>query len=205
MDFQALATQESIEKTSAALKEHNFELIQVKSKQDALAKIQELIPDGVSVMNGGSETLREIGYLDLVKSGEHKWSNLHDVILAEPDPVKQGLLRRQSTISDFYLGSAHAITETGEILIASNSGSQLPHLAFTSPNVVLVVGAQKITPNLTEALRRIEEYVVPLEDTRLRGVYGIGTTYAKTLILHKENPMFGRKVYVILVNEKLGF
>ncbi len=205
MDFNTLASPESIAKTFAALKEHSFEPIQVNTKEEALAKVRELVPAGVSVMNGASETLQQIGFIDLLKSGNHKWVNLHAQVLAEQDKTKQAALRRQSVLSDFYLGSAHSITETGEILIASNSGSQLPHLAFTSPNIVLVVGAQKVTPNLTEALRRIDEYVVPLEDKRMQAAHGYGTIHAKTLILHKENPNMGRKVYVIIVNEKLGF
>src|SRR6476620_9423364 len=108
MDFTSVASPESIEKTSAALKAHNFEPTLVNSKAEALAKIQELIPEGASVMNGASETLHQIGYIDLLKSGAHKWNNLHEAVLAETDPEKQALLRRQSVLSDFYLGSVHA-------------------------------------------------------------------------------------------------
>jgi hypothetical protein len=91
------------------------------------------------------------------------------------------------------------------MVIASNSGSQLPHLAYTSPNIILVIGAQKITPTLSDALTRIDEYVVPLEDVRMKTAYGYGTLHSKTLILHKENSSMGRKVHVIIVNEILGF
>lgn len=202
---KTLSTIESINKTLSTLKENNFMPILAQTKEEALAKIEELIPEGVSVMNGASETLREVGYTDLLKNGAHKWKNLHDEIVAEPDQAKQAQLRRLAVLSDFYVGSAHAITNTGEIVIASNSGSQLPHLAFTSPNVILVVGVQKITPTLADAFERIKKHVLPLEDERMKGVYGIGTMHAKTLILHKENPMIGRKVYIIIVNEKLGF
>jgi L-lactate utilization protein LutC len=205
MDFKTLATPEIISKTIASLRDHNFEAIEVNSKEEALAKIKEIIPEGASVMNGASETLKEIGYIDFLKSGNHKWNNLHDAILAETDKEKQALFRRQSVLSDFYLGSAHAISETGEIVVASNTGSQLPHLVFTSPNIILVVSTQKITPTLNDAFRRIEEQVIPLEDVRMKGIYGMGTTHAKTVILHRENPMMGRKVHVIFINEKLGF
>jgi L-lactate utilization protein LutC len=205
MDFKSLASPETIEKMKIVLKEHNFDPIEVNSKEEALAKIKELIPEGASIMNGSSTTLQEIGYVDLLKSGEHKWKNLHDAVLAETDKDKQALLRKQSVLSDFYLGSAHALTEEGEIMIVSNSGSQLPHLVFTSPNIILVIGAQKIVPTLADAFRRVKEYVIPLEDERMKGVYGFGTMLAKTLILHKENSAMGRKIHVIIVNEKLGF
>ncbi len=205
MDFKTPATPESITKTVAALTERHFQPIEIASKEEALAKIRELIPGGATVMNGASESLREIGFTDVLKTKDHPWKNLHDGILEETDSTKQAQLRRHSVLSDFYLGSVHALTEEGELVISSNSGSQLPHLAFTSPNLILVVGAQKIVPTLHDAFRRIEEYVIPLEDARMQKVYGFGTLRAKTLILHRENPGMGRKVYVLVVNESLGF
>jgi L-lactate utilization protein LutC len=196
---------ETITKTIQSLKNNHFDSLFVATKEEALDTIKELVTAGASVMNGASRTLEEVGYVEYLKSGAHPWKNLHEAVLLETDPEKQALLRKQSVLSDFYLGSAHALTETGEIIIASNSGSQLPHLAFTSPNVILVVGAQKITPTLLDGLKRIDEVVVPLEDVRMKEVYGYGTLHAKTLIMHKENPAMGRKVTVIIVGEPLGF
>ena len=203
--YKNSGTAPPVAKVADALADRRFIPLAVDTGAEALAKIQGLIPAGASVMNGASETLREIGYIELLKSGKHPWKNLHDAILAEPDPGKQAQLRKASVLSDFYVGSAHALTETGEIMVSSNSGSQLPHLAFTSPNIVLVVSADKIVPALQDAFARLENYVVPLEDERMKGVYGFGTMQAKTLILHRENPAMGRKVYVIIVNESLGF
>ncbi len=205
MNYTTLASAESVGKTAAALGKNNFEPIIVATKAEALAKIKELITPGASVMNGSSTTLNEIGYVDYLKAGQHGWNNLHDAVLAEKNPVKQAELRKHSVVSDFYLGSAHAITEEGEMLIASNSGSQLPHLAFTSPNIILVVSTQKIVPNLSEGMKRIDAHVVPLEDARMKKAAGYGTLHAKTLILHKENPAMGRKIRVILLNEAAGF
>lgn len=203
--MNTVANSESIERTQKALKENHFEPVLLASKQKALEKIKELIPAGASVMNGASETLAQIGLIDYLKSKSHPWKNLHDGILEETDSAKQGELRKTSVLSDFYLGSVHALTETGQLLIASNTGSQLPHLAFTSPNLVLVVGANKIVPTLSDAFRRLEQHVIPLEDERMKKAYGFGTTWSKTLILNQENPMMGRKVYVLIVNENLGF
>lgn len=201
----ALASRETLEKVVTALKANHFEAMIVPNKSAALAYITSRIPKGASVMNGSSETLREIGFIEYLKGDTHGWNNLHHAILQETDPEKQALLRRQSVVSDFYVGSVHALSETGELVIASNTGSQLPHLAFTSPNSILVVGAQKIRPTLTDALTRVEVEVVPLEDARMHSAYGFGTTYAKTLILRKENPSLGRKVEILLVEEALGF
>lgn len=203
--FNTLVSQESIDKTVQALLANGFQPEVVENKAEALERIKELIPKGASIHNGGSTTLQEIGYIDYLKLNTHGWNNLHANILDESDPEKQSILRRESAFSDYYLGSVHALSETGEMVIASNTGSQLPHLVFTSPNIILVVGTQKITPTLESAIRRLEEYVMPLEDGRVMNAYKMHTMNTKTLILHKENPMMGRNVKIILVKEPLGF
>lgn len=205
MEYNTLATEDIITTTADALQKHGIETMVVPTGKDALQKIQELIPKGASIMNGASVTLEQIGFVDYLKSGEHPWNNLHADVLAEADPAKQKLLRRQAVVSDYYLGSAHAVTQTGELIIASNSGSQLPHIAYTSPNIILVVSTKKIVPTLAEGMKRLEEYVVPLEDTHMNDLYGRGTMLSKILIIKQENPMYGRNVKVILVGESLGF
>lgn len=197
--------QPAIDKALAALTANGFKPLFIKTKEEALSKIKELIPAGASVMSGASETLHEIGFKNYLKNGAHPWNNLQAPIVTEQDPATQHQLRRQAVISDFYLGSVHALSETGELIIASNTGSQLPHLVFTSPNIVLVVGLNKLVATLADGFTRLKEHVLPLEDERLKKEYGIPTTWAKTLILHQENPMFGRTVHVLIVNESLGF
>lgn len=195
----------ALDRAADALKANGFIPDIVSTKEEAFEKATSLIPNGASVMNGASETLRQIGFIDYLKSGAHEWNNLHETILGESDPDKQALLRRQSVVSDWYLGSVHAVTEAGELLFASNSGSQLPHVAYTSPNLILIVGSQKVVPTLTDGFTRLVDHVIPLEDERMKGVYGFGTLHAKSLILHRENPALGRKVHVVLVKEPLGF
>ncbi len=205
MNYDQIASDEIIQKTAEALKGKNFNPIVVSNKEEALAKIKELIPAGVSVMNGSSTTLEEIGFMQYLKDGKHGWNDLHANIFAENDAAKRAELRQQSVLSDFYLGSVHALVENGRMIVASNSGSQLPHLVFTSKNLILVVGAQKIVPNIEEGMKRLEGYVVPLEDARMMSVYKAHTTNNKTLIIYGENPMSGRVFHVIIVKEKLGF
>jgi hypothetical protein len=205
MNYEKTAEKSTVEAVAAALAERGFEPIVVGSGAAALEKVKELIPAGASVMNGSSRTLEEIGFVEYLKSGEHGWNNLHAAIVAETDPARQGQLRREATLSNYYVGSVHAVTEQGELFVVSNTGSQLPHLAFTSSNLVLVAGTHKIVPDLASAFRRLEEHIVPLEDENMKQKYGMGTLHAKTLVLHRESPMMGRKVRVILANEKLGF
>ena len=156
-------------------------------------------------MNGSSVTLEQIGFVSFLQSGEHGWNNLHEAILAEKDPAKQSALRKQAVLSDYYLGSVHALAQTGEFVIASNTGSQLPHIVFTSPNLIFVVSTKKIVPTLADAMTRLEQHVVPLEDEHMKQKHGVGTAENKVFIFKGENPRIGRRVHMILVAEDLGF
>ncbi len=205
MDYANLASQETVAATVAALKERNIEAIVVETKAAALEKIKELVPAGVSVMNGASVTLEQIGFVEYLKSYAHGWQNLHKSIIAETDPVKKAALRKQAALSDYYLGSVHAIAATGEMVIASNSGSQLPHIVFTSPNIIFVAGIQKIVPTLTDAMDRLMSYVIPLEDAHMQQLYNVHTYPSKILIVNRESPTSGRNVKIILVKEAVGF
>lgn len=205
MNYNTLASKEALDATVKALGEKGFEVFVVESGADALAKIKEIIPKGASVMNGSSVTLEQIGYIDWLTSGAHGWVNPKEAILAEKDPSKQALLRRQAVLSDFYLGSVHALAHNGEFVIGSNTASQLPHVVFSSPNLIFVVSTKKMVPTLAEAMRRLEEHVVPLEDEHMKKLYGMGTKLNKLLIFKGESPYNKRKLRMILVKEDLGF
>lgn len=203
--FNTVATENSINTTVKNLATRNIEAVVVDTKNDALKMLKDLIPAGASVMNGSSTTLEEIGFIDLLKSGAHDWNNLHESIVKETDQSKQASSRQQAIHADYYLGSVHALVESGEFVVASNTGSQLPHIAYTSPNLIFIVGSQKIVPDLSKALERLEKYVVPLENERSLKAYGAPTNLNKLLIFKGENPYMGRKITLILVKEALGF
>lgn len=204
MDYTALASSESIKKVVATLKEHNINTIVVDTKTQALQRVKELIPQGVEVMNGSSTTLQEIGFIDYLKEGTHGWRNIHEEILNERDAAKKEELRKRSILTSYFLGSVHAITEDGQLITASASGSQIPSYAFSSDNVIWVAGAQKIVPHLEDGLRRIRDFVFPLENERMQKVGYPGSVIARILIIEREI-MPNRHLTLILVKEKLGF
>lgn len=204
MKYDTLAPEKAVKKVMEAVKPRGIRPEFVHTKEDALKRLKELIPSGAEVMTGGSTTLKEIGFVDFLKSGKHPWKNWKDIILAEKDEAKQVELRKKSVSSEYFLGSVHAIAETGEMVIASASGSQLPSYVFTSSNVIWVVGTQKIVPALSDAIKRVREYTLPLEDARMKSEGYAGSTIGKLLIFEREiNP--DRRLTLILVNEKLGF
>lgn len=205
MEYTTLASKDVLDKTQAALEANGFRTMIAATKEEALAHVKSEIPQGASVMNGSSTTLNQIGFVDYLKSGEHGWHNTHEAILAETDPQKKAELRKSAINAEYYLGSAHAITEDGKIVVVSASGSQLPHLAFTSQHIVLVVSTHKIVTDLNAAFDRIEKHIIPLEDERMKSTGAAGTLWAKTLILNKEPAFMGRTFTVIFVEEVLGF
>jgi hypothetical protein len=157
-------------------------------------------------MTGASVTLQQIGFEALLISGNHPWRNFKADLLAEKDPLKQSAMRREGTLAEYYLGSVNALAETGELVFASGSGSQLPAYAFTSRNVIWVAGTQKITPTLEDAVRRVREYVLPLEDQRQKSIGNqAGSRINRMLIIEGEPAYLRRNLRLILVNQALGF
>jgi hypothetical protein len=112
-------------------------------------------------------------------------------------------IRSLGAAPDFMLGSVHALTETGSLITASMSGSQLGPYASGAAQVILVVGTQKIVADLEEGLRRIEDYALPLEDARAHAAYGIHSAVNKILIINRE--IVPGRMTVVLVDEVLGF
>lgn len=204
MNYDTIPSSSVIEKTIASLTARNVTVHLVQNASEALEAVKSLIPHGAEVMTGSSTTLEQIGFVDLLKSDQHPWRNLKDAIVAEADPVTQTQLRKASVSADYFLGSVHALTEEGQAVIASASGSQLPSYAFSSDNVIWVAGAHKIVPTLNDAFTRINEYVFPLEDARMKATGAPGSVLSKVLIFEREI-MPNRHVHLVLVKEVLGF
>src|SRR5574339_281390 len=199
MDYDTLPAPERVQRTVEAVNGRGIHAGLVETKEAALERVKALIPPGCVVMTGSSVTLQQIGFENVLISGDHPWRNFKADLLAEKDPVKQSALRRQGTLAEFFLGSVNAIAETGELIFASGSGSQLPAYAYTSRNVIWVAGTQKITFTLDDALRRVREYVLPLEDQRQRSVGNqAGSRINKILIVEGEPAYLRRNLTLIL-------
>lgn len=205
MDYTKLASAEAVNTTTEALDKKGMEVFTVENKDQALEKIKTLIPAGASVMNGSSVTLEQIGFLKFLKSGKHGWIDLNAKVNAENDKEKRAKLRKEAVTSDYYLGSVHALVQNGEFVVASNTGSQLPHIVFTSANLLFVVSTKKIVPSSEDAMKRLTEHVLPLENKHMMDLYNMGTNLNKILFFKGESAYLGRKIRFILVKENLGF
>ena len=206
MNVNSVPDEKSIEVAAAAVKARGIAVEIVGTRADALERVKSIIPAGSTVMTGASLTLKEIGFEDYLISKAHPWKNLKEEIVAEKDPGKKAALRRQAVLADYFLGSVHAVAESGELVIASASGSQLGPYAFSASNVVWVVGVQKITKNLEDGIRRVKEYIMPHEDERMKAMTGgkMGTMLGKLMIIERETPFLGRKLTLLLIREPTG-
>ena len=201
-EFRKLASDEQMEKVVKALEANNIHAVVVEDREEARKLVLQLVPLGAEVYANISKTLEAIGITEEIdKSGRYDAVRPKVVTLdrkTQADEIR--VLRARPT---YIVGSVHAITEDGQILTASNGGSQLAPYAYGASKVILVVGAQKIVKDLKEGLRRIEEYSYPLEDERLRATLGMPSHLGKILIVNRE--ILPGRTSMIIVKEELGF
>ena len=165
-------------------------------------RIKDLIPEGASVFTGASETLRLSGIdEDINTSG--RYQAIKPRVLAMNRVTGADDIRRLLASPGVIVGSVHALTETGSLLAASGSGSQLPGYAGGAARRIWIIGAQKVVPDLSTALRRVEEHCLPLESARTQVAYGWPSAINHLLILNAE-PYPGRST-VLLLREAIGF
>ena len=200
--FAEPATAPRLERAAAALAAHGFTVDILDDAAAARGRIKDLIPAGASVFTGASETLRLAGIEEDINAGGR-----YDAIRARGQAMNRATqlaeIWRLMSTPDVIMGSVHAVTETGSLVIASASGSQLPGYAGGSLRAIWVVGAQKVVPDLSTALRRVEEHCLPLESGRAMKVYGKPSAINRLLILNAE-PQPGRGI-VLLLREAIGF
>lgn len=204
MSWDVLPSRETIDKTVSALHEHGINAVFVETGAEAREKVLALIPEGDEVMNMTSMTLSELGIDRLIlESGRYVATKNR---LGKMDKEKDNLeMQRLGAAPPWSIGSAHAVTEDGSVMWASNTGSQLPAHAYGALKVVLVVGAQKIVKDRDEGFKRLYEWCLPHERERALKAYGPGTTTHVNKVLIINGEKVRDRITLILVNEVLGF
>jgi hypothetical protein len=200
--FADPAPAQRLERAAAALTAHGFTVEILDDAAAARTRIKDLIPEGASVFTGASETLRLSGIEeDINNSG--RYEAIRPRGLAMDRTTQMDEIRRLLASPDVIVGSVAALTETGSLVIASASGSQLPGYAGGADRAIWIVGAQKVVPDLSTALRRVEDHCLPLESARAQAAYGQPSAINRLLILNAE-PHPGRGT-VLLLREAIGF
>ena len=201
-DFSELASEERTASAAAALERNGVRAVVVATGDEARNTVRSLLAEGAEVFNNTSRTLETIGVAeDIERSGRYQPLRLR---LYQMDREMQGHeMRMLAAAPEYVVGSVHAVTEDGSLLIASASGSQLGPLVSGAAHVILVIGGQKIVPDLETGFRRIHEYCLPLEDARARLAYGVPSGVNNILIINRV--LTPGRVTAILVRERLGF
>jgi len=181
----------------------------------ALAFLLLRIPVGATVMNGGSTTLEQIGFLDALKDAPYDW--LRPQVKAVNDPDERVRARRRATIADYFVGGVNAITAAGEIVNADGSGNRIAAYAFGAGKLLLVAGVNKIVPDIASAFERLRN-VAAVEECRHLGMNtpcaltgrcdnaacrGPDRQCGKVLVI--ENERIAGRICVVMIGAALGY
>ncbi len=199
--FTALPDDQTLAATVVALEEHGFSVEVADDLDAARAAVLARIPAGSSVMTNTSVTLDQTGIAAAINDGG-PYESARNTMLALDFATQAQQMKAIGGQPDYALGSVHAITADGTLVIASASGSQLASYAWGAANVIFVAGAQKLVPTLAAAHQRIYQHSLPLEDARAQAAYGQHSQVGKILEIHQELP--GR-IHVVLIRKQVGF
>ena len=200
--FALLASDDQIKRTVQALEANNIHVIVAEDRADAKKTLLELIPANAEIFTASSETLKALGVAEEIdKSG--RYNSVREKMAMMDRKTQTREMEKLGATPEYMVGSVQAVTEIGEVIIASKTGSQMSGYAAAAAHVIWVVGTQKIVPTIDDGMKRVEDYVLPLENARALKAYGAASGVNKVLIIEKEFKP-GRTT-MILVKEKLGF
>jgi hypothetical protein len=199
--FSTLPDEQTLASAVTALEEHGFSVEIVEDLGAARAAVLARIPQGSSVMTNTSVTLAETGIADAINDGG-PYESARNAMFALDFATQAQEMKVIGGQPDYALGSVHAVTRDGTLVIASASGSQLASYAWGAANVIFVVGAQKLVPTLEAAHQRIYQHSLKLEDARAMAAYGQHSQVGKILEIHQEMP--GR-IHIVLIRQVVGF
>jgi LUD domain len=199
--FTALPDEATLAATVVALEEHGYGVEVVDDFDAARRVVLARIPAGASVMTNTSVTLAETGIADAINDGG-RYESARNKMFALDFATQAQQMKVIGGQPDYALGSVHAVTRDGTLVIASASGSQLASYAWGAANVIFVVGAQKLVPTLAAAHERVYQHSLRLEDARAQAAYGQHSSVGKVLEIHQELP--GR-IHVVLIRQPVGF
>ena len=202
-NWSKTANEEVVNTTISSLKNNGITAEYFEDESKLKDRIFQIIPQNAEIMNMTSVTLDSLGISkEIQESG--KYNAIKNKIYSMDRKTQGREMQKLMSAPDYVIGSVHAVTQDGKIVVASNTGSQLPAYVYGSGKVIFVVGTQKIVKDLDEAFNRIYEYTLPLESERARKAYGVpGSNVNKLLIINKE--IVPERIYLFFINKVIGF
>ncbi|HXX78276.1 MAG TPA: LUD domain-containing protein, partial [Ktedonobacteraceae bacterium] len=153
-DFATAVSEEIVQRVAQRIRERNIEVIVVDDGEQARKIVLERIPEGAEVHSAKSQTLKDAGIFDIIND-ESRYDAIRPRYLKMDRKTQAREIRKLISAPDYMLGSVNAITEEGILVLTSASAGQIGPYASTAGKVILVVGSQKIVPDLETALKRI--------------------------------------------------
>lgn len=204
-DYNSLPADYIIDKTVVALQDNGFHVQVAPDFESAKEAVLRLLPKGAEVFTATSKTLEAIGLKEIIDESGRYDSVRKKLLALAGDPNKEKARKQLGSTPDYVIGSAHALTEDGKIMVASGTGSQLAAEVYGANHVIYVVGAQKIVRDIENGINRIEQHIMPLESERLQDVYNdknAQTNFSRLFIYNRDAK---RDVQVIVVKQNVGF
>ena len=196
-DFATPASEATLQRVAEKIRERNIDVLIVNDGDEARQVVLERLPKGAEVHSGKSKTLQDAGIFDAILD-PNQYDALRHRYFKMDRKTQAHEIRKLIAAPDFMLGSVNAVTEDGILVATSATAGQIGPYANTAGKVILVVGSQKIVPDLETALRRVHEYVLPWEDEQVRKAINMGSFVGKTLIIEREGVKDRMTVILVL-------
>jgi len=200
VEYAKPASEATLEALAERMRARNFEVVIVDDGAAAKAEVLSRVPEGSQVHSGKSKTLEDAGIFDEFMNNEN-YDFIRRRTMKMDRNTQRDEMRKAGAAPDIMVNSAHAVTEAGQIVMTSATGSQIGPIASGAGKLILVIGSQKVVPDLDTAFRRIEDYVIPYEEDRLNVAHGVAKMN-RTLILEGDHTP-GRTT-IILVRQPIG-
>lgn len=201
-----------LKKTKSALQRNGITAYVAMRAKDARTKALSLVKKGAVVGLGGSRTVSEIGLLDALRKGNYRLLDQYDPSLSRNEAMEQ---RKEGTHATYFVSGTNAVTEDGKLVNVDGLGNRLAGFCFGPEKVIIVVGRNKVVPDVQSAIDRVRNVAAPMNAKR----FGLKTPCVKTgrcsdcscpdricnIMLIIEKQRIKDRMSVILVNEDLGF
>lgn len=154
----------TIEKVMENLRKNRIAVDYVATKGDVLPLVKTLLPEGCTIATGGSRSLVDTGVMDLIQSGDYTYI---DRMAPGLTPEERNEMAIKGNTADVYLCSSNAVTEAGELYNVDGNCNRIAAIAFGPKRVIMVVGINKIVPDMDAAIKRVKTIAAPLNTKRL--------------------------------------
>ncbi len=199
------------EKVIKGLESRNMKGYYAESKEEALKKALELIPEGSSITMGGAMSAHEIGLVEAVKKGNYNFIDRDEA--KTPEEKRAVMLKGYD--ADFFLASVNAMTDDGVLVNIDGNSNRVSMIAQGPKKVLFIVGMNKVCDDIDGAMKRARSVAAPINAQR----FGLSTPCSKSgTCFNCKSPdticcqflitRFSRhegRIHVILVNDNLGF